>query len=841
MFNMEKLILIDGSSILYRAYFALPHFMTKNGEPTGAVYGFIQMLLKILKLEQPKYLAVAFDKKAPTIRHISFTEYKANRQKTPDELLSQFETIKRVLCSFEIKYFELDGFEADDIIASFVEQFKNRVDKIIIISGDMDLLQLVSTNVIMYITKKGVTNIELYDTEKVISELGILPQQVPDLKAISGDISDNIPGIPGIGPKTASKLLQEFKSIENIIQNINQINGGKLSEHKELLIRNKELTTLHKDLPLHVSIDDLLLKDIRNVKSKEILLELEFRSIIKELFFENSVFEYDLHTNKNDKKCIIIFDIDKGIPQKYFLYDGNYFFEFDIGTELFRNKNALDLFKKYIENSNYKKHVNNLKALYKLAKETNSTPKNIGIDINIASFLVNPDESEDGFEFFKKNFQVNHSLFEGREKAEFFYKQVERIEQELKRQNLFYLYENVEKPLSEVLIDIEERGIKIDIGYFKTLEKEIKEELEIIEKRIFSIAGVSFNILSSKQLSEILFEEMGISPTKYVKGNYSTNANSLEEIKDKHPIIPLIIEYRHLSKLLSTYIIPLPRIVSKDDGKLHTTYDIIGTSTGRLKSINPNLQSIPIRGEWGNKIRRGFISSSDEKVLIGADYSQIELRILAHLSEDLTLMKAFEEKLDIHSYTASEIFKVNEKEVTKEMRARAKAINFSVIYGVTPIGLSRQIGCSIEEAQDYINAYFKKYPRVKEFIESVIEQAKLKGETRTILNRRRIIKGFDSKNYATVENAKRLAINSPIQGSAADIIKVSMINLYRELNPKEIFMLLQIHDELIFECEKDKEQEATSKIKEIMENSVKLKVPLVVNVSSGSNLMETKI
>ncbi len=834
---MEKLILIDGSSILYRAFFALPHFTTKIGEPTGAVYGFLQMFKKLLKDENPEYIAVAFDKKTPTIRHISFEEYKANRPKTPDELLVQFKTVREVLESFGVNYFEVDGYEADDIIATFVEKFSSKLSKIIVVSGDMDLLQIVTDNVFLYVTKKGVTHIESYDKNKVFEDFGVYPEQIPDLKALCGDTSDNIPGVPGVGPKTAAKILHEYGSIENIVANINRIDLSNLKDHQELITKNKSLTVLHRNVDIKVDLNEIRLNDIRNEKSKEILSRLEFKTIVKELFFENSLPHLDLQIEEKGNKCVIIFDSDS----RYCYYDGETFYEFDMGEELFRNKNALNFLQEIFQNSKMKKHVNNLKILHKLEKEMASKAQNIGIDVNIAAFLLDPDEIKDGIDFFRRLFGLNSTFTDTKSRTIFLFNSAERIEQELRKEGLYKLYEDLEKPLTEVLVEMEQRGIKIDSMYFEGLKKEIKGEIESLEKKIYSLAGISFNILSSKQLSEILFEEIGISPTKTSKTGYSTSIASLEDIAEEHPIIPLIIEYRHLSKLLSNYIEPFPKIISKMDGRIHTTFEIIGTSTGRLRSNNPNLQNIPIKGIWGEKIRKGFTASSVSKKLIGADYSQIELRILAHLSEDPVLIKAIEDGLDIHTFTASQVFKVKEKDVTKEMRSKAKAINFAVIYGVTPMGLSKQLACSFEEAQTYINEYFNKYKKVKEFIEHEIEKVRITGETRTILNRKRIIKGFESKKYATIENAKRLAINSPIQGSAADIIKMAMVNLYKSLNHESVWMLLQIHDELVFECDEILVEETKQKIKEIMTNVVKLKVPLEVNISSGDNLAETKL
>lgn len=836
---MEKLILIDGSSILYRAFFALPHFTTKTGESTGAIYGFLQMLKKLIKDENPTYLAVAFDTAAPTARHIAFEEYKANRPKAPDELQMQFLSVREMLDAFAIKYVEIEGYEADDVIATMVEKFGKDDLQIIVVTGDMDLLQLASEKTFVYLTKRGVTNIEVYDSKRVFEEFGVEPERLPELKALAGDNSDNIPGVPGVGIKTAAKILKQSGSLEELL-NKREIKGiGDIKQYENHILRNKELVTLCRNLDIQLVLEDLRLRDIRTDEAKKLLTRFEFKSILKELFPDTPESSLDFSTSGNKKHCVVLIEGEKA--KRYCYYDGTAFVENEIGEELFRNKAALDHLKHVLEKSDVIKHTNNLKELYRLKREMKCEFNSPGIDISIASFLINPDENGDGFEFFKKAFGNNPQLDSSKSMAAFLFKNADRIEQEMRRNRIYDLYSEVEKPLAEVLVEMEERGIKIDVQYFRELQKEIKLELDELENQIFKLTGISFNIMSSKQLSEMLFEEIGLSPTQSSKTGYSTSIAALEEIKDKHPIIPLVIEYRHLSKLLSTYIEPFPRIVSRIDGRLHTNYEIIGTATGRLRSTNPNLQNIPIKGAWGEKIRKGFVASSDTRRLIGADYSQIELRVLAHMSEDPLLVKTLQEGVDIHTSTAMQIFNLTNDNVSKEMRARAKAINFAVIYGVTPIGLSRQIGCSIEEAQFYINEYFRKHSKVKEFLEATIESAKVKNETRTIMNRRRVIRGFDSKNYATVENAKRLAINSPIQGSAADIIKKAMIDLFRASNSEELWMLLQIHDELVFECEQEKAQEFALHIRDIMSNAVKLKVPLEVNVSWGKNLLETKV
>ena len=827
---MEKLVLIDGSSILYRAFFALPHFITKSGEPTGALYGFLRMLLHVIKEEKPTHLAIAFDKKAPTIRHEQFKEYKAQRPKMPDELSEQFKTIHDLLSAFNIPVFEIDGYEADDVIATIAQKASQNGIEVVIITGDMDLTQLIKDNIRVKVTRKGVTKLEEYTREKLKESLGIYPEQIPDYKALRGDPSDNIKGIQGIGPKTAAKLLNKYGTIENLIE---KETSKKIQENKELLLANKNLCTLYYDVPIEFSLNELKLKPFDKEELKKQLERFEFKSLIRELGL-NEEANYE-----EDERIAVLVKSKKGKIEEFAIADKSASKRYVVGEELFLNHEALDTLKETLKNKNRKDTVS-LKELLKLSHTYGFKVNNVVLDVALAGYLINPDMKNFKVETLANNFGINCSTDSLEGQAECILKLSYAEEEMLKEKNLTPLYETIEKPLSEVLADMELTGIRIDTDYFKRLEKEINAELEKLEKKIFELAGISFNILSSKQLGAILYDGIGLTPTKRGKTGFSTSSAVLSEMIDEHPIVPLVLDYRHLSKLKSSYIESLPKLVSKDDLKLHTTFHQLGTITGRLRSSNPNLQNIPARTEWGEKIRAGFVSSDEEHILISSDYSQIELRVLAHMSKDKNLVDSFLNDVDIHTRTAALVFNVKEEEVTKEMRRRAKILNFGIIYGMSPYGAAKQLNCSPEEAKEYIDAYFNRFPTVREFIEHLVEEAKKNGETRTLLGRRRRVVGLTDPNQRRREEARRVAINTPIQGSAADIIKLAMVKLYQKIKETDTHILLQIHDELVVETKESELSKAVNTVKTEMESAYKLIVPLKVNIAWGKNLKEAK-
>lgn len=849
---MEKILLVDGSSILFRAFYALPHFATTFNIPTSAVYGFLRMLIRIIKDEKPDYLAVAFDKKTLTFRHIEFKEYKAQRPKMPDELSLQFDIIREILDAFDIKHFEVDGFEADDVIATFVEQLKIRDIKISILSSDFDLAQLIDENVELISPKKGVTKIEKIDKGKFIQEYGFEPTSVPDYKALLGDPSDNIEGIKGIGGKTATKIIQEFKNVENLLNDKEMCEKYGIIGNEDKILQNKSLCVLVRNVPIAFELESLKISNFRTEKVKAILEKYEFKSIIKELGLDNANFEEkdsifsNIETEKvseeikvssqNESKSeniavVYLLSSEKKIDKATLLYNEK-FYDFDFSTNLFLNPSELDMLKKVLENAHVIKYTNSYKSLLKLGNFLYTSVNNVKVDSTLASYLIDPDQSDFSLRNLAHLLGKEESFNSIRDETVFLKNNGNDILDFLKREKLFELYETLEMPLSRVLFEMERKGIAVDIKVFKDLKVEVEAELSKLENEIYKLAGLSFNILSPKQLSSVLFDVLGIEPPPDSKG--STGSSTLLEIANEHPIIPLILKYRHLTKLLNSYIEPIPHLISKETNKLHTIYHQIGTATGRLRSTNPNLQNLPVKDEWGIRIQGGFVASSPDSVLLSADYSQIELRVLAHLSSDENLISSFLDNFDIHERTAMEVFNLKKEEVTKEKRNLAKAINFGIIYGISPYGLSKQIGTSKEEAADYIDKYFRKYPKVYEYINAAVEEAKKTGETRTILGRRRFIRGFDDRSAAVRDAARRVAINSPIQGSASDIIKLAMVKIFNDVSDVDI--LLQIHDELIFELKEALVSEKGEQIRNIMETVVNLKVPLKVDVSFGKNL-----
>ncbi|BAL81042.1 DNA polymerase I [Caldisericum exile] len=851
---MKKIILVDGSSVIFRAYYALPKFTTSNGIPTSAVYGFLRMLLRILKDEKPEYIAVAFDKKAPTFRHIEYKEYKSQRPKMPDELSVQFDIVKEILDAIGIRYYELEGFEADDIIATFVEKLKKFELEILILSSDFDLAQLIQKNVKLLITRKGVTKIEVYDEERFVKEFGFEPTHLVDYKALLGDVSDNIEGVKGIGEKTASKLISEFKNVEDILKNEEVALKFRLKDEEEKILKNKSLCMLVKDVPVKFEIDDLKVPDFKTENTHKALKKYEFNSISKEFGFkEGDLVNDSLFGNANkeelkstnlkiedrgdsaEKAVLYVSSNEKRLENVILVYNES-IYEFDFENKLFLDHRHLPILKDVLLNANLEKYTNNLKMLYKVADYIGVPLNNVLLDSSLALYLIDPDGEDFSIKNFKRYLNAEIEIANLHDELNFLKNYGHHILEYLKKEGLEFVFRNIELPLAKVLYNMEKLGIAIDVEYFERLNDEIDARIQELEQKIYKLAGISFNILSSKQLSSVLYEVLGIEFPKGYSGG--TGSSILTEISNSHPIIPLIIEYRHLVKLKNTYIEPIPHLVSKETGRLHTIYHQIGTSTGRLRSTNPNLQNLPVKDEWGNKIQRGFIAQGENNVLVSADYSQIELRILAHLSKDKNLIESFLNKEDIHKRTAMEIFNLKESEVTKEKRNLAKAINFGIIYGISPYGLSKQIGISKDEAKEYIERYFNRYPMVREYIEKEIVLAKEKGETRTIFGRRRFIHGLDDKNGVIRESAKRIAINSPIQGSAADIIKLAMVEIENKI--KDIRILLQIHDELVFEIKRDALIEKLPLIKNTMENICKLSVPLEVDISYGRNLGEAR-
>lgn len=922
--NEGKFLILDGHSLAYRAFYALPlELKTKTGLYTGAVLGFTNMLIKLIKEQRPAYIAVCLDYPAPTFRHEKYEEYKATREKTPLEMTEQLPLIKEMLSSFNIPVFELEGYEADDIIGFFSRQIEERDLEAVIVTADSDFYQLLSPKVNILITKKGITELELFTVEKFKEKYSLTPEQWIDFKALKGDTSDNVPGVPSVGEKRALKLLQDFGSLEKILQYKDNI-GGKLkeaiSQYSSDALLSKELVTIRRDLPLNLSLEECRFTGPDWYSLYSLCQRLEFKSIIsklkeipefkgatrgaeeesggaKDLKGENGSGQLTLEREempaKKDKQGKHGGEGDvssntSGLPGVIYFYSENVVNDFLIearkGGEFSfllhcsydkEGRNPLNLFFALSDEEKYCFPLNSgLDEVFnKLWREVLLDPDltlithdvknvlkfiirkaNINFedikcnlwDTMLASYLINPDEENQlftlleryldvQFEELKQQFNEDFSLLINSVPRLFELKDV--LADLLEGRELKKLYYDIELPLVEVLLKMELRGIKISTEVLDKLEREMNETMASLQDEIFQMAGFEFNLNSPKQLSHVLFEKLNLPVIRKIKTGYSTDAKVLQELSAYHPIAAKIVQYRTVAKLKNTYIEGLRPLIDPETGKIHTTFNQAVTSTGRLSSSQPNLQNIPIRLEEGRRLREAFGPSCEDKILLAADYSQIELRILAHLSQDQNLLDAFRKEQDIHTRTAAEVFEVPLTEVTTEMRSRAKAVNFGIIYGMSDYGLSQDLGITRAEAREYINSYFERYTGVKEYVDHCIAEAREKGYVTTVFNRRRYLPDINHRNFTRRSFAERMARNTPIQGSAADIIKAAMVAIEKRFE-KENFqaeMLLQVHDELIFQLPQDELNETADRVKEIMERVFSLSVPLIVELKKGKN------
>lgn len=879
----KTLVIIDGNSIINRAFYALPEMSNKEGLKTNAIYGFTNMLLKIIDTYNPTHISVAFDRKAPTFRHIEFKEYKAGRKKMPDELREQFEPLKDLLDKFNIHRLEIDGYEADDIIGTVSKIAEDNGFKVYIVTGDKDAIQLASNKTTTLITKKGVGEVEEYDYDSVIEKYEMTPTQFIDLKGLMGDKSDNIPGVPGIGEKTGIKLIKEFSSIEGIFDNIDSIKGStkkKLEENKELAIMSKKLATIIRDVPVEFNLEEL---EYGNYNTKDILdvfKYLGFTSLIPRI---GNLDESEEIVNEANVEISKLEDIDEFINKvkenneliiKTVTREGNildkrikYIFLSVDGKKIYYVEEDSIYKLEYIFTSNeIKKLGYNLKDDYISLKPYGIKLENIYFDITIAEYLIDSMSSTSyecsaiAMKYLTKKVKTKEELLGKGVKAKKYQdldfeelsshisqiidtvKSVMPImEENLKESNMDGLLYHVEMPLVEVLADMEYEGVKVDKEKLNELGSQFKEIIKKLESEIYKISGEEFNINSPKQLGVILFEKLGLPVIKKTKTGYSTNAEVLDKLKDQSPIIDKIIEYRQIVKLNSTYVEGLLSIINPIDGRIHSSFNQTITTTGRISSTEPNLQNIPVKLEMGRNIRKVFISDKECK-LVDADYSQVELRVLAHMSQDETMIDAFKHNEDIHTKTASQVFNVSMDEVTSKQRSDAKAVNFGIVYGKSDFGLSEDLNIPVKQAKEYIENYFNKYNKIKEFMDNIIEDASSNGYVTTILNRRRYIPEIKSSNFMLRNAGKRAAMNAPIQGSAADIIKIAMINVYKKLEENNLKskLILQVHDELIVEAV-DSEIDIVKKIvKDEMENAVCLDVNLDVDLNIGDSWYDTK-
>ena len=892
------LLLFDGNALVHRAFHALPPLtQPKTGELVNAVYGFASTLLKVFADFKPTHWAVAFDRPTPTFRHEMFEEYKAQRPATPEELKSQIKKVHQLVEAFHIPVFEIDGFEADDVLGTLSKQADEQGVETIIVTGDNDMLQAVLPRVKALAPRRSFTDTILYDEEAVEQKYGIKPEQLADLKALAGDVSDNIPGLPGIGEKTAAKLLQQYGSLQGIYDHIGEITPGKLQntlrEYRAKAFRNKELSTIVKSVPVKLDLKTCQVSHYDRSEVARLFQELEFIKLLPRLpqiqaespqpsavkcHIVNTETALEQLIGELEKAQDLAIEIET-TGEKAAMADlvgiaisparGKAFY-IPLGHQGLNQPPQLPLtqvtarLEAILENDSVGKIAYNGKHVIAVLAGCGVKLENLNFDPLLAAYLLG--EKSLGLKALAFNKlgveiatpaeltgpgkkQSSLSLLEVNRVADYFCASVDivwslkgSLETELRKQGLWQLFTEVEMALVPVLVAMERNGILLDTALLHEMSRELGQQLLRLEKEIYSSVGHQFNINSPQQLGKVLFGELRLPQSRKTKTGYSTEASVMEALRGVHPVIEFILEYRQLSKLKSTYIDALPALINHKTGRVHTNFNQTGTATGRLSSSDPNLQNIPIRSEVGNKIRKAIIAPPGT-YLLSADYSQIDLRALAHLSQDPGLIAAFAQDEDIHATTASKLFGIPADEVTPEMRRNAKTVNFGVVYGMSDYGLEQATNLSREEAAQFIALYFEKYPRVKEYLEATKERARKLGYVQTVLGRRRFLPEINSYNRMIREAAERMAINAPVQGSSADIIKIAMINLHREMERRnlESKMLLQIHDELLFEVPEDEVEEMKSLVAELMPHAFELCVPVKIDIKLGKNWGEMGI
>lgn len=893
--SKQKLMIIDGNSIINRAYYGLRELLvTSDGIYTNGIYGFINMLHKFVGEENPQYICVAFDLKAPTFRHNKYEGYKAKRKGMPEELRVQVPLLKEILDAMNIKRLEMEGFEADDILGSISLCAEKRGLESVLVTGDRDAFQLIgdSTRLKLPRTKGGKTEVEEYDYNRIVEVYGIEPEQFIDVKALMGDASDNIPGVPGIGEKTALDLIREYKDLDNLYSSLDSVKKKgireKLETFKEQAFMSRELAMIERNMPSLCDFEELKMVEIDREKTYEIFKRLEFKSFIDKYGLndaqsQDSV-ELDIKIVKsidelrelknnilNEGKAYIYYLIDKmgNFSQKLTavalsaVEDEAWYIDFVNNIdedEFFRE------FKDVLEDENIKKYGHDFKnfILYLNNKEIDFN--GLSFDTMIGAYIINSSKetytiSELAREYLNLSVKAiedlsgkgrNFTLYQDMQpdtisKAVGIYPYViskvsRKIDDILKENDQEELYYNVELPLVRVLADMEYYGFRVNVNALVEFSKEMQKKIDAITKEIYSLAEEEFNINSPKQLGVILFEKLGLPIIKKTKTGYSTNAEVLEELSDKHDIVEKILEYRQLTKLKSTYVEGLLAVISPHTGKIHSSFNQTVTVTGRISSTEPNLQNIPIKLEMGRKIRKVFIPSDENYQLLDADYSQIELRVLAHITDDENMINSFLSNEDIHTSTASKVFGIPKDEVTSTMRSRAKAVNFGIVYGIGDFSLAKDLKISRKEARIYIDSYLDRYPNVKKYMHDIVEEGSEKGFVTTMFKRRRYLPELKSRNFNIKSFGERIAMNTPVQGSAADIIKIAMVKVHGELKKRKLRskLILQVHDELIIEMFKEEREEVEKILSEGMQNAVSLKVPLIVEVKSGNSWYETK-
>ncbi|MEK5232842.1 DNA polymerase I [Lysinibacillus sp. FSL K6-0232] len=872
----EKLLLLDGNSLAYRAFFALPLLTNDSGVHTNAVYGFTTMLQKLLEEEKPTKILVAFDAGKTTFRHETFTEYKGGRQKTPPELSEQFPYLRKLIDAYGIKQYEQELYEADDIIGTLAKEAASQEMDVVIVSGDRDLTQLATEQVTVYITKKGITEIEKNTPAFIEEKYGLTPLQIIDMKGLMGDSSDNIPGVPGVGEKTAVKLLKEHGSVEALYAAMDTLKASKMKEklvaNEEQALMSKKLATIYTDAPIGISLADLAYDGPKEEELIGVWQELGFKSLLEKSDFtvqeeEQAPFDYHIIQEVQPEHLQDVMAVHVELENEHYhtcqqlgiaLSDGTqtYYIAFEAAVKS-------DTLRLWLEDATKTKYLSDSKAAQAALQRAGIRLAGVAFDLLLASYINNPALSGDDVatlakELGYRDVQANEAIYgkgakraipdentlaqHASRKAFAVWSLQPKLEQLLQEKEQFELYKNLELPLAAILGEMESEGIMVNRVTLEKMGQELSDKLSVIEQDIYAAAGETFNINSPKQLGVILFDKLGLPVIKKTKTGYSTAADVLEKLKPEHAIIEHILLYRQLGKLQSTYIEGLLKEIHPEDSKVHTRFQQALTATGRLSSTDPNLQNIPIRLEEGRKIRQAFVPSKEGWLLFAADYSQIELRVLAHMSEDQTLVEAFREGMDIHTRTAMDVFHVAADEVDSNMRRAAKAVNFGIVYGISDYGLSQNLDITRKEAATFIEKYFASFPGVKQYMDDIVQKAKFDGYVTTILNRRRYLPDITSSNFNIRSFAERTAMNTPIQGSAADIIKKAMIDMDARLKKEKMQakLLLQVHDELIFEAPKEEIALLEKIVPEVMENAIELAVPLKVDFNSGSTWYEAK-
>lgn len=915
----KTIFLLDAYALAYRSYYAFiknPRINSK-GENTSAVFGFTNTLLELINKQTPDSIGVVFDPHGPTFRHKMYSEYKANREAMPEDMRKSIPYIKQIIEAMNIPVVEVSGFEADDVIGTLANHFAEQNFQVFMMTPDKDYAQLVKDNIFVYKPSRSGNQPEIWDKQKVIEKFQVEPSKIIDLLGLMGDSSDNIPGCPGIGPKGAELLINKFKGIDGIYENIEQLKGKQkenLIEFKEQVLLSKELATIHVNVPFDFHINDFELQKPNEQKINELFEHLEFKNLINRVLqkptktlvnklqpIQGSLFDQPKQTtevaddllqkfDKNNSNYHLLSNVNEAeelleqlLKQKIVCFDTEttsleihqaellgIAFSFSKGKAFYINVNQnikiIDIFKPFFENKEIIKIGQNIKYDILVLKNYGIRVLGAFFDTLIAHYLIQPELRHNLDALAKHYFNYQTITTEeliGRkgknqlnmrqvpiellanyacEDADITYRLATPLKEELEKYELTNVFETIEIPLIDVLAKMEYEGVNINTLYLNDYAKELKVEIYNLENEIYNLAKMEFNISSPKQLGEVLFEHLKIveKPKKTKTKQYSTSEDVLSKIVDKHPIIHLILEYRSVKKLLSTYVEALPLLVNSKTGKIHTSYNQAVTSTGRLSSNNPNLQNIPIRDKRGQKIRKAFVPSSENHILLAADYSQIELRIMAHFSQDKKMIEAFEKGEDIHTATAARIFKTETKNVNAEMRRKAKAANFGIIYGISSFGLAQNLNISRTEAKKIIDSYFESYPEVKKFMTKSVQMVREKGYAETFFGRRRYLNTIYSENAILRSAAERNAINAPIQGTAADIIKIAMINIQKQLDEQSMKskMILQVHDELVFDVENSELEKVKILVKKEMENAAKLNVPLTIDMGIGKNWLE---